>query len=121
MMANRSPTVVRGPVPLPYIARINTNIERLLGLYPWKHPAMNLALYPHLLARYEPQRPAIVVPRGEAVTYGEFEAIARGVAHRLRGAGLGRGDVCALSIRDDIRHLAAIFAIWRLGAILLPL
>jgi acyl-CoA synthetase (AMP-forming)/AMP-acid ligase II len=82
---------------------------------------MNLALYPHLLARYEPERPAVVEANGAVVNYGQFEIMARGVAHRLREAGLARGDLCALAIREDARHLAAIFAIWRLGAILLPL
>jgi acyl-CoA synthetase (AMP-forming)/AMP-acid ligase II len=82
---------------------------------------MNLALYPHLLARYEPERPAIVEANGDVVTYGQFETMACGIAHRLREAGLARGEVCALAIRENAPHLAAIFAIWRLGAILLPL
>jgi long-chain acyl-CoA synthetase len=81
---------------------------------------MNLALYPHLLARSEPGRPAIE-QNGLRVTYGEFEITSRRIAHRLRRAGLRGGDICALILRDDILHLAALFAIWRLGAVLLPL
>lgn len=82
---------------------------------------MNAAQLLHLLARYDSARTAIVEPGGRCVTYGEFEVLSRGIAHRLRDAGLKRGEVCALALQEDALHLAALFAVWRLGAILLPL
>ncbi len=82
---------------------------------------LNLAFLPHQFAQTEPERLAIVEGAGRRITYGEFEAISGALAARLRRAGLRRGEVCALAIREDARHMAAIFAIWRLGAILLPL
>ena len=81
---------------------------------------MNLALHPYLLARHEPERVAIEED-GRPISYGEFEALSRAMAHRLREAGLREGDVCALLTRDDAASLAAMFAVWRLGAVLLPL
>jgi long-chain acyl-CoA synthetase len=81
---------------------------------------MNLALYPHLTARYQPDRPAI--EQGErVVTYGGLEEQARRIALGLCRAGIGKGDLCGLLLRDDALHLAALFAIWRIGAIVLPL
>ena len=82
---------------------------------------MNLAFLPHQIARVEPDRIAVVESRGRQLSYGQFEAMSGALAHRLAGAGLRRGQVCALTIREDALHMAAIFAIWRLGAILLPL
>lgn len=83
--------------------------------------AMNIASLPHLLARFEGDRIAIVEADGRALSYGDFDRLSVGIAHRLRQGGLRRGDVCALMIHDDGLHLAALFAVWRLGAILLPL
>jgi long-chain acyl-CoA synthetase len=82
---------------------------------------MNLAFLPHQIARCEPDRIAVVEAQGRQLSYGQFEAMSGALAHRLAGVGLGRGEVCALTIRDDALHMAAIFAVWRLGAILLPL
>ncbi len=81
---------------------------------------MNLALYPHLTARYEPDRPAI--EQGDAVvSYGELDKLARRISLGLRRAGIVKGDICGLLLRDDALHVAALFAIWRIGAVVLPL
>jgi acyl-CoA synthetase (AMP-forming)/AMP-acid ligase II len=81
---------------------------------------MNLALYPHLLAIHDGARPA--VEQGNLILdYRNFENLSRRIAWRLRRAGLGRGDVCGVMLRDDSLHLAAMFAVWRLGAVMLAM
>ena len=82
---------------------------------------INLAFLPRQFARTQPERVAIVEGAGRRVTYGEFESMSGALAARLRQAGLEPGHLCALAIREDALHMAAIFAVWRLGAILLPL
>ena len=81
---------------------------------------MNLALYPQLLARHDAVRPA-VEQENAALSYRGFDELSRRIAWRLRRAGFGRGDVCGVVLRDDSLHLAAIFAVWRLGGIMLAM
>jgi acyl-coenzyme A synthetase/AMP-(fatty) acid ligase len=81
---------------------------------------MNFAHYPHSQALREPGRIAVVEDE-LTLTYGEFDRLSGAIAHRLRDAGLRKGHVCALVVHDDGLHLAAMFAILRLGATVLPL
>ncbi|MEX0853325.1 MAG: AMP-binding protein, partial [Bauldia sp.] len=57
----------------------------------------------------------------ERLTYDQFQASASRIARRLRAAGVGRGDIVGLHLRDAPIHLAAFFAVMRLGATILPL
>lgn len=81
---------------------------------------MNLYARLAQLARYQPARTAILTQRTEW-NYAEFERLARRIAHRLRLAGVGEGDVVGVRLRETPEHMATLFAIMRLGAITLPL
>jgi acyl-CoA synthetase (AMP-forming)/AMP-acid ligase II len=71
------------------------------------------------LARYQPDKSAVESQR-EALTYGELEALAARIAGGLRAAGVGPGDLVGLRLHDTPQHIAALFAVMRLGAIILP-
>ena len=81
---------------------------------------MNLARQPHLLARHDAGRIALEAA-GSSLTYGDFDRLTGRIAGRLRRSGIRRGDIAALVVRHDAVHLAAMFAIWRLGAVMLSL
>ena len=81
---------------------------------------MNLARPPHLLARHDAGRIALEAA-GSSLTYGDFDRLTGRISGRLRRSGIRRGDIAALVVRDDAVHLAAMFAIWRLGAVMLSL
>jgi len=72
------------------------------------------------LARYQPGKVAVETPRRQ-VTYAELDALSRRIAGGLRAAGAGAGDVVGLRLHDTPEHIAALFAVLRLGAIILPL
>jgi long-chain acyl-CoA synthetase len=80
---------------------------------------MNLYTRLQDLARYQPDRVA-VESAGLRLSYGAFETLASRIAGLLRGRGVGPGDVVGLRLQDTPQHLAALFAVMRLGAIVLP-
>ena len=80
---------------------------------------MNLYDRLALLARYQPDKSAVESQR-EALSYGELEALAARIAGGLRAAGVGPGDLVGLRLHDTPQHIAALFAVMRLGAIILP-
>lgn len=80
---------------------------------------MNLYVRLQDLARYQPDKVA-VESAGERLSYRAFEALAARVAGLLRASGVGPGDVVGLRLHDTPRHLAALFAVMRLGAVVLP-
>lgn len=64
----------------------------------------------------------IAIEQGEvALTYAQLEdAVGRRAAH-LTALGLGPGDVVGVALRDTVEHVVVLYAVARLGAIVLPL
>ena len=81
---------------------------------------MNLASLLANHAAYQPQRMAVEAG-GEPLTYAAFDQASRRLAGRLRAAGVGVGDLVGVNLRDTAVHVAAFFAVNRLGAVILPL
>lgn len=71
-------------------------------------------------AAEDPAAVATVSPAG-ARTYGELDAAANGLAHRLVAAGVGRGDVVALHLERSHELVAAALGTLKAGAAFLPL
>jgi acyl-CoA synthetase (AMP-forming)/AMP-acid ligase II len=80
---------------------------------------MNLCSRLSALARYQPDKVAIESVH-ETLTYRALEALAARMAAGLRAAGVTTGDVVGVHLHDTPQHIAALFAIMRLGAIILP-
>jgi acyl-CoA synthetase (AMP-forming)/AMP-acid ligase II len=82
----------------------------------------NVNLYTRLadLARYHPDKVAVENVR-QSLTYRQLDALAARIAGKLRDAGVGIGDVVGLRLYDSPRHVAALFAVMRIGAVILPL
>lgn len=81
---------------------------------------MNLYSRLAYLGRYQPAKIAIETPK-ESFTYAALDETARRIATLLRGAGVEPGDVVGLRLHDTPIHIAAYFAVMRLGGTVLPL
>ncbi len=82
--------------------------------------AQTIADMLRLHARYRPRQQAIVWRDG-AIDYRTLDGIVDALCLRLTAAGIGIGDLVGLSLADDARHVAALLAVIRLGAVILPL
>jgi long-chain acyl-CoA synthetase len=71
-------------------------------------------------ARSYPDHPAFLF-EGTSRTYAESAARADAIGHALRAAGVGPADRVALSMRNCPEFLEVMFAVWRLGAVTVPL
>lgn len=71
-------------------------------------------------ARRHPDAPALVLEEGTTVSYGELDVSARRAARWLRRHGVGRGDRVVTRMRNSAPAVAVAFAVWRLGATLVP-
>lgn len=71
-----------------------------------------------LAARHR-DRPALV-QGARSVTYAGLAADAARLAHALRGRGIGAGDQVGLCLRDGIDGVTALFALWMLDAVAVP-
>lgn len=71
-------------------------------------------------AQRRPHHPA-VIQRGEALDHLALELRVQKYAGALREHGVRQGEIVAVSMHDTIDLIAIIFAIMRLGAILLPM
>jgi len=81
---------------------------------------VNIAQIIALHGRYRPDDPAIEA--GERVIgYGELDLMVRRIVTRLKGTGVGQGDLVGLWLRDTPEYLAAMLAIARIGATVLPM
>ena len=81
---------------------------------------MNLAsLLAHESATHA-SRPALLL-EDELVSYGELESRAAEAAAGLRARGVARGDRVALLFPNGSDYVACLFAVWRLGAVAVPL
>lgn len=81
---------------------------------------MNVASLIALHAKYQPDKPAITA-NGTEITYTELDRLVRRISARLRAAGIGTGDLVGVLMRDTPAHVAAVFAVARIGAVVLPL
>ncbi len=81
---------------------------------------MNLSSRIAYLALNRPSRIAVESTK-DRLTYGEFDEFVRRIASLLRTAGVATGDRVGLRLRDTPTHMAAFFAVMRLGAVILPL
>ena len=85
---------------------------------------MALAEVFRLHARLRGRKPAVVEGRGAArrsVDFAAFDRMLDSAAHALHGAGVRRGDIVGVALKDRPEHLAALFALARVGAIVLPM
>jgi non-ribosomal peptide synthetase component F len=95
----------------PAAARVLPDPRMPLGTE-WNGP-IHEALSRHAVAT--PERPA-AVDRWGGVTYGELETRANRLAHRLRSAGVGAGDVVAILGHRDASLATAVFGALKAGA-----
>ncbi len=62
-----------------------------------------------------------VLHRGRELTYGELDAQSTRLARFLRGKGLVRGEIVGLSIAPSCDLVVAVLALWKAGAVYMPL
>lgn len=72
------------------------------------------------LARERPDD-AAVIDGQRTLSYGAVHGAALGAALRLRKAGVGRGDVAGLLLRDSALFLVLVYGLMHLGAIVHPM
>ncbi|GAA1216887.1 non-ribosomal peptide synthetase [Prauserella alba] len=89
-------------------------------------PMPDGALADHALGRFDrqvtrtPDAAAVVTDEG-TVTFAELGTRVNGIAHRLREAGAGEGDVVGILHERGVGLLASMLASWRVGAAYLAL
>ena len=81
---------------------------------------MNLAEPLDTNALRRPDRPAVVT-RDIVITHSEFRDMVCRRATRLAELGVARGDIVGVNLKDNPEHLAALFALARIGAAALPM
>ncbi len=79
----------------------------------------NLAQYLSDTAKRSPDRPAIVF-EGSTTTYAGLAEQASRAALRLTEEGIGRGDRVALWLPNHPAFASAMYAVWQVGAIVVP-
>ncbi|RZL78307.1 MAG: amino acid adenylation domain-containing protein, partial [Rhodococcus sp. (in: high G+C Gram-positive bacteria)] len=73
----------------------------------------------HLLRVSDPSAPALRYA-GEMISYGELDARANRLAHRLIGQGIGAEDVVAVLLPRSVESVVALWAVARAGATYMP-
>ena len=81
---------------------------------------MNLAEPRDTNALRRPGLPAVVT-RDIVITHAEFRDMVCRRATRLAELGVSRGDIVGVNLKDNPEHLAALFALARIGAAALPM
>lgn len=100
--------------------------RRLLDGHGWDIPA-RLNMAEEVCDRWaaaEPERVALIEVAGEGLrqtTYAQLREMADGLAHRLVAQGVGPGDRVAVFRSQSPWTAAAHIAIWKIGAISIPL
>lgn len=64
---------------------------------------------------------AAVVDGDHVYSYRDYDRAVDAMAHGLIAAGAGPGDVIGLNLKDTYEHLIALYAVPRIGAVLLPM
>jgi long-chain acyl-CoA synthetase len=82
---------------------------------------MNPALWLERAARLWPDRPALFRGAEAVADYAGFNARAGSLAAGLTAAGIGPGDRVALFLANRTDYLVAMQAIWRIGAVAVPI
>ncbi|MGA9523965.1 MAG: class I adenylate-forming enzyme family protein [Myxococcaceae bacterium] len=77
-------------------------------------------LIPALL-RGRPDAPALMSSGGDALDYGALDAVTSALAGRLRAEGAGPGVPIGVAAGKPLEFLLGALAIWRTGAVLVPL
>jgi acyl-CoA synthetase (AMP-forming)/AMP-acid ligase II len=81
---------------------------------------MNLAQALEIHARATPDQPAII--HGERqISHGEFAARVRAMAGLLQADGVEAGTLIGVCLKDTPEHLVMIYALARIGALMLPM
>ena len=84
------------------------------------HGAMNLAEALDQNALRRPGAPAVITP-DETISHAAFrDMVCRRAAH-LSALGVARDDIVGVNLKDTPEHLAALFALARIGAAALPM
>lgn len=81
---------------------------------------MNLAEALDQNARRRPRAPAVITAT-ETITHAEFRDMVCRRAAYLSSIGVARDDIVGVNLKDTPEHLAALFALARLGAAALPM
>ena len=71
-------------------------------------------------ARIYPDQTA-VIHKNNAITYQELQTVSSQLAHRLRSAGIHKGDRVGIYLNKSIEAVVAIFGILKAGAVYVPL
>lgn len=71
-------------------------------------------------AKRYPDSPAVILG-GDRLSYQDLEWRANALAQRLAGLGVAPGDRCALLAENCLEYPVAVFAVLKLGAVLVPL
>jgi len=82
----------------------------------------------HSIVNQFPNREAVVsqpssssMEVSKAWTYGEFNDLANRIARKLLNAGVAKGSIIGILLEPSVEMIAAIFAIWKIGGVYLPL
>lgn len=62
-----------------------------------------------------------LVSEGQEMKYGDLLCYVAGFAAKLTSAGIGKGDVCAILCDRNLPTVMAVFAIWMVGGVYLPM
>lgn len=62
-----------------------------------------------------------LVSEGQEMRYEELLGYVAGFAAKLTSAGIGKGDVCAILCDRNLPTVMAVFAIWMIGGVYLPI
>ena len=82
---------------------------------------MNPAEWLWRTARLSPDRPALLSGETVVASYGTFAERAGALAARLAGAGVAPGDRVAVFAKNCPDYLIALYGIWYLGAVAVPI
>ncbi|MEV5843601.1 AMP-binding protein [Streptomyces sp. NPDC051985] len=72
------------------------------------------------LAALQPDRPAIVLPTGEQITYGHLGARTNQISHALRSLGLTAGDTVAAIVHNGAEYFELTLSTGQIGMTLVP-
>ena len=80
----------------------------------------NLAEPLDVHARTRAGHPALI-SGDETVDYAQLARRVRGAAGTLDGLGFGQGDLIGLALKDTVDHVVLLFALARIGAVIVPM